>query len=127
MINNDRIVPIQKCDFLSMIGIILDIAQVTYNGLAASTIEGDFNVAGTGNVGTFLANQPVQTLDFASGVTDAVVYFVAAYNFAGISINGTAVDSDDVQHDGITLYKATLGSGDVTVVAVTPEVPEAEE
>lgn len=127
MVNNDRIVPIQKIDYLSMIGTILTIANVSYGVLAASTIEGAFSVTGSGAAGNKLANQPVQTLDFASGVTGGTVYFVAAYDFAGITVAGTAatidsdgLDIDDVQTDGITLYKAVLSSGEVTISAVTP-------
>lgn len=127
MINTERIVPIQKTDFLSLIGTVLTIANVSYTVLEASTIDGAFSVTGSGAAGNKLANQPVQTLDFASGVTGGTVYFVPAFDFAGITVAGSAAtidDSglalDDIQPDGITLYKAVLSSGEVTLTAVSP-------
>ena len=128
MINNERIVPIQKVDYLSMIGTVLTLASVSYNVLEASDILGTFSVTGTGAVGTLLANQPVQSLDFASGVTSGTVYFIAAYDFEGFTVAGETAtmgtDSVDVQPDGITLYKAVLGTGEVTVTAITPIVSD---
>lgn len=129
MVNNDRIVPIQKIDFLSMIGTVLSIASVDFNTLAATSIEGAFSVTGSGAAGNFLANQPVQTLDFADGVSGATVYFVPAYDYAGFTVNGAAATLDDssvtVSPDGITLYKAVLESGEVTISAVTPSIVSA--
>lgn len=126
MINNDRIVPIQKIDLLSMIGTILTIANVSFNVLASSDVEGDFSVTGTGAAGNLLANQPVNNLDFADGVTGGTVYFVAGYNYNGITVAGAAATLDEssvtVQPDGVTLYKAVLASGEVTISAVTPVV-----
>lgn len=126
MINNDRIVPVQKIDLLTLIGTILGLIGTSYTVLVASTVEGAFSVTGTGAAGTKLANQPVQTLDFASGVTGGTVYFVAAYDYAGITVAGTAATiaegSATVQPDGVTLYKAVLDSGTVTVTAVSPVV-----
>lgn len=127
MINNDRIVPIQKMDLLTMIGTVLTIANVNYTILTPTTIEGAFSVTGTGAAGNKLANQPVQSLDFASGVTGGTVYFVPAYDFAGITVAGAAATIDDaglaladIQPDGVTLYKAVLASGEVTITAVSP-------
>lgn len=124
MINNDRIVPIQKIDLLSMIGTILTIAQVDFTVAQSTNIVGDFSITGSGSAGTFLANQPVQSLDFASGVTGATVYFVADFDYTGFTVAGVAAtmdsDSVDVMPDGVTLYKAVLASGEVTVSAVTP-------
>ena len=127
MLNNDRIVPIQSMDFLSMIGTILAINGTSYTVVASTDVQGTFEITGTGNVGNVLANQPVQTMDFASGVTAGVVYFVPDYNFSGISINDTAVDLSAVtiDADGISLYTATLASGAVTVAKITPDAPQA--
>ena len=126
MINNDRIVPIQSMDFLSMIGTILAINGTSYTVVASTDVQGTFEITGTGDVGNVLANQPVQTMDFASGVTAGVAYFVPDYNFSGISINGTAVDLSAVtiDADGISLYTATLASGAVTVAKITPDAPQ---
>ena len=124
MINNDRIVPIQKTDLLSLIGTVLAIANVSYGVIASTDIEGDFEVTGSGAAGNKLANQPVKSLDFKSGVTSGTVYFVAAYDYEGFKVAGAAATiadgSDTVVKDGATLYKAVLGSGEVTITAVTP-------
>lgn len=128
MINDERIVPIQKIDLLSMIGTTLGLIGTSYTALKATTITGAFSVTGSGSAGTFLANQPVQTLDFASGVTEATVYFIAAFDYAGFTVAGVAATLDetsvDVQADGVTLYKAVLASGEVTITAVTPSLSE---
>lgn len=126
MINNDRIVPVQKIDLLSLVGTVLGLIGTSYAVLAASDVEGTFSVTGSGAAGNKLANQPVKTLDFASGVTSGTVFFVAAYDFAGFTVNGTAATIADgsatVEPDGVTLYKAVLGSGEVTITAITPVV-----
>ena len=129
MVNTDRIVPIQKIDLLSMYGTILKLASVSATVLAAADINGDFSVTGTGAAGTFLANQPVKTLDFAAGVTSGTVYFVAGYGFEGITVAGaeatiddSGLDLDDIKPDAVTLYTATLGSGEVTIAAITPSL-----
>lgn len=129
MVNMDRIVPIQKIDLLSMVGTVLSIANVSFAVLAAATVNGDFEVTGTGAAGNKLANQPVKSLDFVSGVTGGTVYFVPAYDFEGIKVAGAAatissggIGIDDVVPDGATLYKAVLSSGEVTITAVTPSL-----
>ena len=121
MINTERIVPIEKIDRLSQIGETLTLVGTSFTKLAANDVEGNFTVTGTGDAGNLLANQPAKTIDFATGVTAAVVYFIADYGFGGFSIAGTAVTATGtVKPDGVTLYKATLSSGAVTVVPVTP-------
>lgn len=119
MVNNDRIVPITKIDYLSMIGTMLALASVSAATLASTDVEGDFSITETG---TFLANQPVKTLDFAGGVASGTVYFVAGYDFEGITVAGVAADIDDVKPDAVTLYTAVLADGSVTVSAVTPSL-----
>lgn len=121
MINNDRIVPIQKIDFLSMIGTVMTLNNTSYSILEATDIEGNFTVTGTGAAGTFLANQPVETIEFPTAVTGATIYFVAAYDYVGMTRNGAAITpTGTVQPDGITLYKAVLASNAVTITPVTP-------
>lgn len=126
MINKERIVPVQKTDFLTLIGIILALNGTSYEVLAAESVEGAFEVEATGAAGNLLANQPVKTLDFADGVTSGTVYFVPAYDYAGITVAGAAATIADgsatIDPDGITLYKAVLGSGEVTITAVSPVV-----
>ena len=126
MINNDRIVPVQKIDLLTLIGTILGLNGTSYNVLATEDVEGDFSVTGTGAAGTLLANQPVKTLDFATGVTGGTVYFIAGYDYAGITVAGAAASYNEgsatVNPDGVTLYKAVLASNKVTVTAVSPVI-----
>lgn len=123
-INNNQIVPIQKIDRLSAIGETLALIGTSYTVLASKDVEGTFEVTGTGAAGTFIANQPVKTLDFKTGVTSGTVYFIPAFDYEGITVAGAAATiadgSDTVKPDGVSLYKAALASGEVTVTAVTP-------
>ena len=129
MVNNDRIVPVQKMDFLSLIGTCMVLDGTSFGVLAASNVEGDFSVSASGAAGNKLCNQPVRSLDFVSGTTSGTVYFVPAYDYQGIKVAGAAasfnssyLDDDDVKKDGITLYKAVLSSSTITLTAVTPSL-----
>lgn len=118
MINNDRIVSITKTDLLSAIALGFAIVSeaATINGyLAADDVEGDFTV--TENSKIYIANQPVVSCDFASGVTDGTVYFIADYQYSGFKVAGASVTTAGatVNPDGVTLYKAVLASDTVTI------------
>lgn len=121
MINTDRIVPITKTDLLTAYGTMMKLAGTSVSALAASA-PGEFTATGSGSIGNLLAAEPLKKLNFASGVTAAVVYFVADYDFDGFYINGTyeepAGGSATVNKDGATLYSATLASSDVTIAKV---------
>ena len=125
MVNNDRIIPIQKIDFLSLISTVMALDGTSFGKLASSNVLGDFTVSGTGDVGNKLANQPVRSINFASGVTAGTVYFVPDYSFETIKVNGSesisssGLDLDEVEKDGISLYKAALSSGEVTITKLT--------
>lgn len=97
MINKDRIVPVEKIDLLSLYGLILSQSVEGLTKLEASNVEGDYEVS---EAGTYLANAPVKSLTIAEGV-DAVVYFVAAYDYSGDA---------EVEKDAVTLYKLEDGS-----------------
>ena len=117
MINNSRIVPIEKCDYLSMIGTIMKLAGTSVTGVNA-TDPGEFAItSGSGNV---LASEPIKTFDIGSSVSSITIYFVPAYDYAGFSIAGTAVETAgaEVDPDGRTLYSATLSSGTITIAKV---------
>lgn len=126
MINTNRIVPIVKTDLLSIYGTMLALASVSYGVLKSSDILGDFSVTGSGAAGNFLCNQPVKTLDIPAAVTGCTVYFVAGYDFSGLTVAGAAptfgegYTNDTILPDCATLFKAVLSSGTVTVTAVTP-------
>ena len=117
MINTDRIVQVSVIDLLTLYGNIMKLAGTSVAAVSA-TNPAIFEITeGSGNL---LANEPVKTLDFGSGVTTAVVYFIPALNFEGFSIAGTAVTTAGatVNPDGRTLYTATLSSGTVTIAQV---------
>ena len=129
MINKERVVPVLNIDLLTLFGTILSIANVSFAVLASSAVEGIFAVTGSGAAGNKLANQPVKTLDFVSGVTSGTVYFVAGFDFSAITINGAAATLADgslaladVRKDATTLYKAVLGSNKITISAVSPVI-----
>lgn len=122
MINTERIVPVTAVDLISLYGLILTMNS-NNSSLAAldAANPGQFEVAATAG-SLLIADEPVETLDFASGYTSGTVYFVPAYNYSGFTINGVAEEpadgSDDVNPDGRTLYKAVLASGDITITQV---------
>lgn len=122
MINTNRIVPVTAVDLISLYGLIL--LQNSNNSSLAkldATDPGVFEVAATDG-SLLIANEPVESLDFASGYTAGTVYFVPAYNYSGFTINGEAkaagAGSDEVVADGRTLYKAVLATGDITITQV---------
>ena len=119
MINDKRIVPITKTDLLTMIGTCMVLAGTSVTAAEASA-PGEFSITGSGNVGNKLAAEPVKALNFASGVTAGVVYFVADYNYEGFSVAGTKVTTSGatVDADSCTLYSATLATGAVTIAKV---------
>lgn len=121
MINTNRIVPITRTDLLSAYGTMLKIAGTSIAKVDAGN-PGVFNVTGSGSIGNKLASEPVKSLNFASGVTAAVIYFVAAHDFEGFSINGVAEEvqsgSAEIVAGSATLYTATLASGDITIAEI---------
>lgn len=130
MINNSRIVPIEKCDYLSMIGTVMKLAGTSFSVVNVG-LDGLATVSGSGAAGNKLFNAPVKNINFGSGVTSGTAYFVADYDFDAIKVNGSAatiadaspVDLDEVKCDGITLYTAALSSGEVTITEISPEQP----
>ncbi len=120
MINTDRIVPIQSVDLISMYGLILQQVNTTLAAVQPTTTDGQFEVTAAST--PLIASEPVKTLDIASGVSSATIYFVPAYDYAGFTVNGspaTIADNDvTVVPDGRSLYKAVLGSGTITITLV---------
>ena len=126
MINKDRIVPVVKTDLLSVYGTMINLSGYTCNILKSSDIPGNFSVTGSGEVGVLFCDQPVKTLDFSADITDCVVYFVADYDFDGLTVDGAAptfgegYTNDTIIPDCTTLFRTLLNLGTVTVMAVTP-------
>lgn len=116
MINQDRIVPIQVIDLISMYGLILNVGGEAVTAVDA-TDPGVFEVESAS--GNLIADEPVTSLDFASGVSSATVYFVPSFDYVGFTVDGSpVVPTGDVNADGRTLYKAVLSSGAVTITQV---------
>ena len=113
MINTKRIVPVTRTDLLTLIGNIMVLAGTSVAKVEASLIGCHFRK-------NQIADEPVKSLDFVSGVTAAVVYFIPDTHYEGFKVAGTAVETAgaDVDADGVTLYTATLSSGDVTIAKV---------
>ena len=122
MINKDRIVPVQATDLLSLYGLILkmDSNNSSLAKLDALDVDGNFKV--TSGSAPLLCSQPAETIDFdatASSVSSATIYFVPAYDYKGFTIDGSAVTpTGSVDADGVTLYKAVLSSGAITITKI---------
>lgn len=122
MINSNRIVPVTAQDLISLYGVIL--AQNSNNSslakLDADDTNGNFQIK-SGSA-PLLASEPVKSCDIdatASSVSSATFYFVPAFDYAGFSIDGTAVTpTGSVDPDGRTLYKAVLATGAITITKV---------
>jgi hypothetical protein len=117
MINKNRIVPIQAVDLISMYGLILRQSVSTLAKVSAETVDGQFEISEADT--PLIADEPVKSVDFASGVSTATLYFVPAFDYVGFEINGEAVvPTGEVVADGRSLYKAALASGAVTITKV---------
>ena len=122
MINKDRIVPVQATDLLSLYGLILkmDSNNSTLAKLDALDVDGNFKV--TSGSAPLLCSQPAETIDIdatTSSVSSATIYFVPAYDYKGFTIDGSAVTpTGSVDADGVTLYKAVLSTGAITITKV---------
>lgn len=129
MINNDRVVPVQRSDYLSLIGTVLGLIGTSYSVLESPDVEGNFVSDSEGSVGNLLCNQPVRSLALSGSATSATVYFVCDYAFDGFKVGSSAatiasagLGYADLKKDGVTLYKAVLATGEITISAVTPVV-----
>ena len=116
MINDKKIVPVATTDLISLYSVILAMASVSANKLETTTSDGKFTIASAS--GTYLANEPVKSLEITAG-TSAVIYFVPALNFEGFTIAGAKVTTtgDDVTADCAGLYTATLSGGNAIAIA----------
>ena len=122
MINANRIVPATALSELDYIKLILAVhgadKSKTMEVVAAKDAEGNFDLTTTAinSKDWVLCSEPAKHINFGSGVSAAIVWFVPTYDYTGFSINGTATTpTGTVDPDGRTLYKATLASGAVTI------------
>lgn len=117
MINQDRIVSVTRTDLITLYANMLTIAGTSLTKASADA-PGVFNLAsGSGNI---IADEPIKSFDFGSGVSAAVVYFIPGFDFEGFSVAGTAITASgaEVDADSASLYTATLASGAVTIAKV---------
>lgn len=121
MINNERIVSVTAIDLISLYGLILKQDTTNNSSLAKLSADaiGEFQIK-SGSA-PLLAAEPAKVIDIdatASSVSACTVYFVAAYDYQGFTIDGVKADpadgSVDVVADG-TLYKAVLATGAITI------------
>ena len=74
MVNTDRIVPITKIDYLSMIGTAMKLASTSFSVLAASDVEGTFTVTGDTVPEVFISKgEGNMDLFFVYNLTNSVV------------------------------------------------------
>ena len=121
MINANRIVPMTATDLITNYGVILAAAAAAASGTApeklTATNPGDFSVTTASK--TYLANEPVKTLNFGSSITANTTYFVPALDYKGFTkTSATLTVTGDVVADGSTLYKATLSTNALTITKI---------
>lgn len=119
MINKDRVAPVTRTDLLTLYGNILTIAGKTITAAQAKA-PGVFEITEAPASGELIAAEPVSSLDIAEDLTAVTIYFVAAYDYKGFTLAGTATETAgaQVQPDVATLYKAELASGTVTITKI---------
>lgn len=113
MINENRNVSVTAIDLITLYGTIMKLAGTNVTAVNATTNDGQFAAALSGNV---LASEPVKGFNITSG-TSGVIYFVPAYDYDGFAVAGTEATTtgETVVPDGKTLYTATLSSGTITI------------
>ena len=118
MINTDRIVPASKANLLDIYANNVITGGGTLTVIEASA-PGEFTVSASITTTFGIANEPLKKLNFGVSASAGTVLFIPDYDYEGFYINGTfeepADGSDAVDADGITLYKAVLSSGDITI------------
>ena len=116
MINAERIVPVSVIDLISLYGLILKQGNANLTAFETPEAPGHFHVDAASASALLLFAEPVSTCDFEAGVSAAEFYFVAGYDYAGFTVDGTAVTvTGDVEKDGRTLYHGTLAGTALTV------------
>lgn len=115
MINPDRVVPITRTDLISLYALIVG-SNDTLTVVDAVDADGNFEVSEVPDEGSLFASEPVSTLDLPSGEYSVGVYFVPAYDYAGFTKDGEAVNTTgDVEANGVSLYLASYADGAVEI------------
>ena len=117
MINKDRIVPVQATTLIDLYALILNASGVSTLAAESAKNPAQFEIEAAAT--PLICDEPVAICDIAETVSAATIYFVPAYDYAGFTVGGEAVDvTGTVEADGCSLYKATLASGAITIVKV---------
>lgn len=117
MINDKRIVPVQKTDMLSVWAGVLALANISATKLDASDI-GVFSQ--TTNSATVICSEPVKSFNFGSSVTGATVYFIPSADYEGFTKTSAALTvTGDVVADGVALYSASLSTNALTITKIS--------
>ena len=107
MINQDRIVPVQATDLLSLYGAVLYLDKSgALDKISAVDVEGDFAVSAASQA--MIADQPVKSLDIASTVASAEISTKMSFTDGQISLE--LADGNKLNADMVVLS-----------VGVTPE------
>ena len=128
MINNDRIVPITRTDYLTFLATICELITAAseifsdgFSTLPAADVEGNFTISQNG---TYILDQPAKNVNVFAGVT-AQILFLADYEFEGFQVDGVPVVLiQEVKKDAATLYGASISSGEVSVFPISPDALE---
>lgn len=117
MINDSRIVPVQKTDLISLWAGVLALANISATKLDAAEI-GTFSQ--TTNSATVICSEPVTSFNFGSSVTAATVYFIPGVDYKGFTkTSATLTVTGDVVADGVTLYSASLSTNALTITKIS--------
>lgn len=109
----DRIVPIERTDLINVYYTMMSVAGSAPTVLSA-TNPGVFTIAAAG-----LCEEPVQSANVT--LASGSFYFVPAFDYVGFYISNALVTTtgDDVVADGVTLYKATVSGGAISLEKVS--------
>lgn len=121
MINNERVIPVTNADLLTVYSVALAAAAAAASGTAPEKLTaanpGEFSVTAASK--TYLANEPLKSLNFGSSITANTTYFVPALDYQGFTkTSATLTVSGDVVADGYSLYSATLSTNTLTIAKV---------
>lgn len=130
MINKDRIIPIQRTDFLSLLATTLVATAImasesyTKVGYAeAKDVEGNFvlaDVEATSGTAVIL-NAPAKKIEADDMPSGCGFFFVPAYDFDGVYVDGVKAEAD-IKADGISVYEIKYSGSDVAITPVTPQL-----
>lgn len=121
MINKDRIIPITKVDYLSLISTIMALNDPNMVIISSADVEGNFDISGSGVVG--LLNQPAKSIDIDAESSIDTIYFVPDYGFKGITADGEEIElaegSVEVDASETELYSLVYDDPAYTLLKVT--------